>query len=437
MSRYIQLFLLLLGVIANSDAQRWVWRSQRSSSRQISSPGVPPVPASPLPKASLPSLRSLPPSPPTQPSPPAALPHLREPLEFRPLSIDISKLPLQTSEEILPPEGDVLSSLALTPPNPPAVDFLRQNLDLGAPLLRETRQGAFSSEGSESGLPFSISNLDVRGGFQLSQPELQALVTAPDISQLPLQGSNENQGLGGISFLSSHTGLQESLVQTSGSRDSVRFPEKIESFQAENGRDRLLLATAPIPITTPRPVRVFLEDIPSLDDSPFLPLKKSSQVSKETNPRDPKRIVGFEDFIRSNQTPLEESAVFSKKAEKFSHSADEGAIKVVEAPKFSRFTDTIADGTISASSYVFPPPTALRGSSLALQQPSLPPRPTRSPLSTSKPEPREDKGMTVLFKKPSGLRKERRIPPYVWLWPGETPDSRAARFFTLPSSHAL
>lgn len=203
-------------------------------------------------------------------------------------------------------------------------------------------------------------------------------------------------------------------------------------------RDHLILATTRIPIATPRPVRVFLEDIPSLDASPFLPLKKSPETSKkETNPRDPKRIVGFEELTRSTQSPFEESAAFPQGAEKFSHSLAEGAIEVVEAPRFPRLSDTVADGTISASSYVFPPPTALRGSSVALQKPTLPPRPSRSPLSASKPEPREDKGITVLFKKPSGLKKERRVPSYVWLWPGETPASRAAKFFTRPSLHAL
>ncbi|XP_047496101.1 uncharacterized protein LOC125043823 [Penaeus chinensis] len=438
MGRSFHLILLLVGVFALSDAQRWVWRSQRSSRRQISSPGVPPaetlggLPASPLPQASFPSLESLPRSLPTRRSPLVTLPSPGEPLEFRPLSIDISKLPLQTSEEVLPPEEVALSPLAFTLPNPPAGDLLRQNLDLGASLPRQIRQDASSFEALESGLPLSISNLDVRGRFQLGQTEFsrsQALVTAPDISLLPLQGSTENQGLDSIGFVSSPTGLQESLVQSSGSGENVRFPEKIESFTAENGRDRLILAT-------PRPVRVILENIPSLDASPFLPLKKSAQTSKkETNPRDPKSIVGFEDF--SNQRPLEESAVFPKGAEKFSHSIAEGAIEVVEAPRFSRLSDTVADGTISASSYVFPPPTALRGSSLALQKPSLPTRPSRSPLRASKPEPREDKGMTVLFKKPSGLNKERRVPSFVWLWPGETPASRAAKFFTRPSLHAL
>ncbi|XP_063589301.1 uncharacterized protein LOC134766366 [Penaeus indicus] len=447
MGRSVHFILLLVGVFAVSDAQRWVWRSQRSSRRQIPSHDVPRaealggLPASPLPLASFPSPDALPPSLPTRRSPLVALPNPGEPLEFRPLSIDISKLPLQTSEEVLPSEDVDLSPLAFALPNAPAGDLLRQNLDLGASLPRQIRQDDFSFAASESGLPLSISNLDVRGGFQLGQTEFsrsQALVTAPDISLLPLQGSNENQGLDSLGFVSSPTGLQESLIQSSGSGENVRFPEKIEPFTAENGRDRLILATTRIPIATPRPVRVILEDIPSLDASPFLPLKKSSQASKkETNPRDPKSIIGFEDLTRSNQRPLEDSAVFPKGAEKFSHSVAEGAIEVVEAPRFARLSDTVADGTISASSYVFPPPTALRGSSLALQKPSLPTRPSRSPLSASKPEPREDKGMTVLFKKPSGLKKERRIPSYVWLWPGETPASRAAKFFTRPSLHAL
>ncbi|XP_042859183.1 uncharacterized protein LOC122245311, partial [Penaeus japonicus] len=182
MGSICKILLLLVGFFAVSDGQRWVWGSQRSSRRQSSPSGVLPADETPrglpgtlLPQAPLPSLRSLPLSLPAVPSPLATLPDPSEPLEFRPLSIDISKLPLATSEEVLPPEGDELAPLAFPLPNPPAGDFLRQNLDPDAPLVRESRQGAFPFEVSESGLPLSISSVDLRGSVPPRRTEVKYL----------------------------------------------------------------------------------------------------------------------------------------------------------------------------------------------------------------------------------------------------------------------
>ena len=45
--------------------------------------------------------------------------------------------------------------------------------------------------------------------------------------------------------------------------------------------------------------------------------------------------------------------------------------------------------------------------------------------------------LTVAFKQPTATIGDRKVPPYAWLWPGETPAIAVSKAFHQPAPHAL
>ncbi|XP_042203110.1 uncharacterized protein LOC121853194 [Homarus americanus] len=274
---------------------------------------------------------------------------------------------------------------------------------------------------------------------------VQAFVTTPDISQLPLQSS---------SSFPVPLGLQDSqrlLLASSGGK--VVFPEKVTVVNDEQTSDTRTSSLRPVLLqdqlqnqqrpaspppssSTPVPTRIFLQDVPILNDSPFLRSENLEGVSilKALEALQPQNTKEFEPAFQKLEQNAEKNndilrsfsntAAVPKQIENFSFEVNKNAIKIVDPPQFGV---PVRSNQLASFTSTVP----LSQSNKDIQQ-----RPNRSTLS-KRTEPREIKALSLFFKKPSGLSKERQVPPYVWLWPGKTRDTRLPDFLTGPATHAL
>lgn len=121
--------------------------------------------------------------------------------------------------------------------------------------------------------------------------------------------------------------------------------------------------------------------------------------------------------------------VFPKVFDSVGSESSRGPLRVIEPPRFGN------DVRISKSPIAFSLPVLQPQTSSSSSQPDTP-SPQVSPLAKRL---NTDAGstLTMIFKEPKASRLGRKVPPYAWLWPGETPTLAEPQAFHQPASHAL
>ena len=121
--------------------------------------------------------------------------------------------------------------------------------------------------------------------------------------------------------------------------------------------------------------------------------------------------------------------MFPKLLDSVVSESSNSALQLVEPPRFGN------NGKVSKPPIIFSLPILHpQTSSFPLQA-----GPLRSEGSLVRDTQRTDaeNTLTMIFKEPKSLRQGRRVPPYAWLWPGETPTLAGPKTFHQPASHAL
>ncbi|XP_064097602.1 AF4/FMR2 family member lilli-like isoform X2 [Macrobrachium nipponense] len=364
-----------------------------------------------------------------------------EPLVFRPLSIDISKLPLQSSSEVDAFEEAFASSAFHHPPlsssssSAPSASLSReavhQDLTRGLPLGRPGHPDPIPGIVSSNVFPRDVSGLHVDSSAAAAPVRnSQALVSPPDISILPLEGSSADgrQRFEGQPFAESPVvGRLTQFQVHSPAPPSGRllFPQRISSLEAINKRqDELFRGTAgkQREMVLPKPTRIFPSgQTPDLDQSPFLKKKIPNGKKSAQQQQPPTRGGGA---IR-----------FPKQIKKFSFAPPTQTFPIVEPIAAGSSRDVV-------SSYALPPPGS--SSALAFQQQQqqqeaarelLPNRPTRESRGFVRtPSADESETLTLVFKKEVKPKKGAKQPTYLWVWPRKVSSQPA---FTSPAKHAL
>ncbi|XP_066945555.1 uncharacterized protein [Macrobrachium rosenbergii] len=366
-----------------------------------------------------------------------------EPLVFRPLSIDISKLPLQSSSEV-----DAFEAAFSHPPHSPpssasllSREAVHQDLTRGLPLGRPGHPDPIPGIVPSDLFPRDISILNIDSSAPVRNS--QAFVTPPDISILPLEGSSADgrERFEGQPFAETPVGrlTQFQVHSPAPPSDRLLFPQRISSLEAINKRQEDLFrgTGAKRETVVPKPTRIFpTGQTPVLDQSPFL---------KKKTPNGKKSVK--EELAISGAQPPRGTIRFPKQIKKFSF--------VPPAQTFPIVEPVAAGSSRDVSSYALPPPTSSSASSpsaLALQQhqqqqaarklfPNRPARESRDFVRTDRsvggaktPSADESETLTLVFKKQVKSKKGTKEPTYLWVWPRK--DS-APLVFTSPAKHAL
>ncbi|XP_071516741.1 uncharacterized protein [Panulirus ornatus] len=475
----VYLHLLLVFVFASATAQRgdrWVWPGQRPArgthrSKNPSaflppvSPRASPVGISSLPLLLAPSASSKNPrrraptsrssfiSRPKTNNPFEASPlsRLQGPLVFRPLPIDISKLPLETSDEV-----DSLDSLVTN------TDILSQ--DLSEIRSQRTPDIGLTNTRFSQTLP----NLNFgRPSSALRQPEpslVQTLVTMPDISKLPLETSSSSSSFSSFSSFANTVDGQNatiprgvnaavpSSVPSGVDSDDILEGEGIDSIGIRSGRHLLEVfqqpqtGASPNPSATPVPSQIFLKDF-ILDDSPFLKSAniEGNRIFKASS------FEALEEFAFLNSKAIEQAfqnfkqipadtndikavagdpVIFPKRIENLSSASNGSPIQVVDPPELG-VTFGVRDATFAFPVPQLQPEANRRLKPISLAAANL--RPNRSSQS-QRPESREAKSVSLFLKKNSDSKKERGGLSYIWLWPNDT---HAINFLTRSATFGL
>ncbi|XP_068215621.1 uncharacterized protein [Palaemon carinicauda] len=464
MGRAIFGLLILTAFFSEAYGQhRWVWGSRRSERqldlhRPFLRPAALPPAAAPAPAAAgsisppaapfglVPSASSLVPhgSPPaigkssssslhgTETQVSAASFELRprpiEPLVFRPLSIDISKLPLQSSSEV--DAFEAAFEPQLSQPSSLSREAVHQDLTRGVPFGRPGHPDPIPGIISSHLFPRDISsvNIDTPAPVRNSQ----AFVTPPDISILPLEGSSADgrERFEGQPFAESPVGLTQFQVHSpTPSSERLLFPQRISSLEAINKRQEELFRGTNTKRETvmPKPTRIFPNGQTAFpEESPFLkkkfpngkkPVKEELALSGVQSPRGtirfPKEIQKF-NFVPPSQTfPIDEPMLFGLSSD--------------------------------VSSFALPPPTPTSQLSAFQQKHAreFPDRPTRESREFLRPNRSIaaakitdlSKPQTIVLKKQLISKKGIKEPTYVWLWPRQAEARRDSS--TSPAKHAL
>ncbi|XP_069166725.1 uncharacterized protein [Procambarus clarkii] len=438
--RVFILTVVLSASASVASGERWVWADQRSE-RQVD-PSNRPSSLPPLARTA-PAGRSssLAPSASSLHTIPAALRSssfsvardlpLQEPLSFRPLAIDISTLPLET-----PGYSDSLDGLEHPPPVSSVLrDDLAQDLSAGLQI-------------SGSGFGFSktmkVSELGRGTPSPLRQSRInskEAVVLSPSISEVPLQASasfRDGVTRGQITF-PSPVGVRSFKQQSSGR--SVTFPQKVVDVDDTRIRSSRLLSEAKhqrlpntpsissaTPVSTHKNIQgdLPLLRVGSVEGTNIFKVlealqKESTHVSnKAFNPsifQRQKQIANDNTVLSSSSDPF----ILSKQIESLNPSADQNPINAVNPPQLGGLL-TSAD-----SSVIFPVKISLPKADLLPRSSSLETATTfkldKSTLAR-KPELSKFKSFALFFKKPLGLKKERRASPHAWVWPDKTTNIR-------------
>ncbi|XP_050723839.1 uncharacterized protein LOC127002192 [Eriocheir sinensis] len=419
----------LASLAAASD--RWVWSSQREN-RQASPPPIflpfmPPFlrrelgrqlasAASPTGQLRRPAGTEPPPVKEER----VATPLLAGPrgvpqdaLVVRPLPLDISKLPLESSQaeallNVYAPNNQVFPSSGqhLEPTLPGESHLVTLPLEPGTPS-HQTKAG-----------------------------HVEALVSTPDISLLPLQGPASSASFSPAAFGEvSVSGPEVAAATSPTSRDELVFPLK-------TGK-QATLRTAPPPSSTPVPFRIFLRDFSGLDASPFISgeklgderfLKTFEALRKETLTQHSKEInLAFQNLRQlseeHNDLQDDDRMVFPKLPNSQSFQSSKTALTLVEPPQFGDNDKSL-------------------GSRVSFSLPALHPQINTAALTAASPrldvalpdhtlDTHTENSLTMVFKEPRAQREGRRVPPHAWLWPGEAPRRGGPQHFDQPSVHAL
>nr|XP_053629768.1 uncharacterized protein LOC128686755 [Cherax quadricarinatus] len=453
---------LLLGMIlsisaTSASSDRWVWESQRSGrqidpSREPSTlPRLAPAGVSSLLAPSVSSLRS--PRTPATFSPSFSVPSLgplvssarvlpqQETISFPSLPIDISTLPLETSDP-----REAIDSFG----HPPPELVLPTSDDLVQELSEDDLRSRLQSYDFGRTKTLRVSDL-ARGTPSLSKQsqtgQLKALVSTPDISQLPLQTSSPS------SFSEGITGFQVAVPSSGEARrfqhlstERVTFPQKLFNVDTSGARSSLLAQlqherhqkqlamTSPPPSATSVPTQRFLQ--PTLGDLPlrdggeegirlFNALQALQKVSSVPNTKK------FELSIQNLKQKPEENnletsfsipVIFPEDIQNFRTNEDKSPVKVVDPPLFG------ASQVGTDFSGMFP--------ALSPSQTAGILRPSRSTVF-ERTEPTKYKSFSLFIKKPLGLERKKNVPSYTWVWPDTTSNIRLEELFNDPAIHAL
>ncbi|XP_045130303.1 uncharacterized protein LOC123515596 isoform X1 [Portunus trituberculatus] len=425
-----RLQLVVVALISLATARdRWVWSGQRSSRHlvRVFSPFLPPPFLRPtlLPSVVAERTSSRQTRKPkvveapdaadrtaTVPSRPTARGVTQDSLVVHPLPLDISKLPLETSgsdgfQEVFAPH--------------PAAALRSSDQHLALALPGEQQLTTFQQDTATPSL-------------QTKTGHVEALVATPDISQLPLQSPSSSSSFETSSF--SNVGPAAPREERpSPSSDAVVFPVKI----LEKGT---VQRTVPPPSSTPVPTRIFLRGFTALDDTPFL---RSDRLEE-------KRILKTLEALQKESLASQNSRNIKLAIQNLKRLAEDlNTVSDEDRVVFPKFIDIDSVGSESRHEalQVIEPPRfgGVRKDSkpLVFTLPALQPQ-TSSPIrDTHRPEGSLAKRLdteagtplTAVFNEPKVIRGGRKVPPYAWLWPGETSTIAISKIFHQPASHAL
>ncbi|XP_063876573.1 uncharacterized protein LOC135109247 [Scylla paramamosain] len=427
---YLHLQLVLVALISLATARdRWVWSGQRSGRHlvRVFNPFFPPpflrpalLPPLGSEEASLrqtrkPKVVEVPDAAEeviSVPSRPTARGVTQDTLVVQPLPLDISKLPLETSgsdgfQEVFAPH--------------PAAALRSSEHHLALTLPGEDHLTTFQQDTATPSL-------------QTKTGHVEALVATPDISQLPLQSPSFSSLFETSSF--SDAGPAAPGDETpSPSRDAVVFPVKI----LEEGAAQ---RTVPPPSSTPVPTRIFLKGFSALEDTPF---PRSDRLEE-------KRILKILEALQKESLASQNSRNIRIAIQNLQRLAEDlNTVNDEDRVVFPRLiaSDSVGSESRHEALQVIEPPRfgSVRKDTkpLVFAFPVLHPQTSSPILDTHRPEGALAKRLdteaggplTVVFKEPKAIREGRKVPPYAWLWPGETPAIAVSKAFHQPSSHAL